>query len=52
MRLSKLKISKRAFDIKHMKKITIFVMHIDSDEEFEQVTTWLKKWKNSVILAD
>ncbi|WP_151715307.1 hypothetical protein [Acinetobacter sp. TUM15071] len=35
-----------------MKKITIFVMDVDSSEDFDRVEAWLEKWKNLVIIDD
>lgn len=35
-----------------MKKITIFVMYVDSSEDFDRVEAWLEKWKSFVIIDD
>jgi len=35
-----------------MKRITIYVDHVDSSADFDRVEAWLKKWKNRIIVAD
>jgi hypothetical protein len=35
-----------------MKRITIYVDHVDSSADFERVEAWLEKWKGRVTVAD
>lgn len=35
-----------------LKRITIFILHHDDSADFDLVSTWLKKWKGKVTIAD
>jgi len=35
-----------------MKRITIYVDHIDSSTDFDHVRAWLEKWKGKATVAD
>lgn len=35
-----------------MKRITIYVDHVDSSVDFDRVQAWLEKWKGAVTVAN